>query len=300
MRHDQPMWFGSFLFRTLWLSLVVALFWLPVLVIFGYGVFFLFEIFRNEPIALGMIIILTLQPVMVLLAIFAIRGGMMALNVTRGTELHSLGKIVFRISRFNLPLMWIITSLFGLGTTITGLRLMNSEFITDFQRAKDIDSMRDIARFFDVLGEFPVLLLGGWLFGACVAFALLGVSVAGASAMAAVKPPNHHTIWGIASQFVNLFLLSMVLMMLPFDWAVMTLGVDSTMADVMALEGIVYYGGVGYFTWATCGLAAGAALAYSLTVAREKVEYQEMMDAIGGSITEGPDLKSLRESRMKK
>ena len=212
------MWFGSFFLRTLWLSLVVALFWLPVLVIFGYGVFFLFEIFQNEPIALGMIIILTLQPVMVLLAIFAIRGGMMALNVTRGTELHSLGKIVFRISRFNLPLMWTVTTLFGLGTTITGLRLMNSEFITDFQRAKEIDSMRDIARFFDVLGEFPVSMLGGWLFGACIAFALLGVSVAGASAMAAVKPPNHHTIWGIASQFINLFLLSMVLIMLPFGW----------------------------------------------------------------------------------
>ena len=72
------------------------------------------------------------------------------------------------------------------------------------------------------------------------------------------------------------------------------------MSDVMALDRMIYYGGVGYFTWATCGLAAGAALAYSLTLAKEKVEYQEMMDAIAGSTTEGPDLKSLRESRMKK
>ena len=103
MLHVCRMWFGTFFLRSLWLSLTVALFWLPVLVIFGYGVRFVFEIFQNEPIALGMVIVLSIQPVLVLLAIFAIRGGMMALKVTRGTELSSLGKVVFRIARFNLP-----------------------------------------------------------------------------------------------------------------------------------------------------------------------------------------------------
>lgn len=294
------MWFGSFFIRSLWLSLVVALFWLPVLVIFGYGVVFLFEIFQNEPIALGMLIILLIQPVMVLLAIFAIRGGMMALKVTRGTEISSLGKIVFRISRFNLPMMWVVTTLFGLASTIAGFRLLNSTYIQDFQRAKEIDSMRDIARFFNVLGDFPIALLGGWLFGACVAFALLGVSVAAASAMAAVKPPNHHTIWGISAQFVNLLLLSILLVILPFAASVMQLGIDSTLADILLLDSVTYYAGVGYITWAMCALAAGAALAYSLTLEKEKRDYKNMIDAIAGGTVETPDLKSLRESRMKK
>lgn len=294
------MWFGTFFLRSLWLSLTVALFWLPVLVIFGYGVRFVFEIFQNEPIALGMVIILSIQPVLVLLAIFAIRGGMMALKVTRGTELSSLGKVVFRISRFNLPLMWAVTILFGLGTTITGLRLLNSEFIAEIQRAKEVESMRDIATLVDLIGQFPVFLVGGWLLGACIAFALLGVSVAAMSAMAAVKPPNHHTIWGMASQFVNLLLLSLILVIIPFIVAVFAIGTDSTLVDLTTLDPIAFYGAIGYGTWAICALAAGAALAYSLTLKSEERKHQEILDAIGGTSVPEVDLKSLRQSRMKK
>ncbi|MEO1918241.1 MAG: hypothetical protein ABGW81_00715 [Paracoccaceae bacterium] len=55
--------------------MIVAVFCLLVLIIFGYGVRFLFEVLQNEPIALGMVLILSIQPVLVLLAIFAVRGG---------------------------------------------------------------------------------------------------------------------------------------------------------------------------------------------------------------------------------
>lgn len=300
MRHVCRMWFGSFFFRSIWLSLIVALFWLPVLVIFGYGVRFVFEIFQNEPIALGMVIVLSIQPLLVLLAIFAIRGGMMALKVTRGTDLHSLGVVVFRIARFNLPLMWIVTILFGLATTITGLRLLNSEFLTEFQRAKDVGSMRDIAFLIDLIGQFPIFLIGGWLLGACVAFALLGVSVAAQSARAAVKPPNHHSIWGMASEFVNLFILSLALVIIPFIGAVFALGTDATLVDLTTLDPIAFYGALGYGTWAICALAAGAALAYSLTLESSQRKHQEILDAIGGAAEPEIDLKSLRQSRMKK
>jgi hypothetical protein len=294
------MWFGSFLIRSIWLSLTVALFWLPVLVIFGYGVRFIFEIFQNEPIALGMVIILSIQPVLVLLAVFAIRGGMMALKVTRGTDLNSLGVVVFRISRFNLPLMWAVTTLFGLATTITGLRLLNSEFIAEIQRAKEIESMRDIAFLIDLVGQFPVFLIGGWLLGACVAFALLGVSVAAQSARAAVKAPNHHTIWGMASEFTNLFILSLLLIILPFVAAVFAIGTDATLVDLTTLNPIAFYGAIGYGTWTVCALAAGAALGYSLTLESTERKHQEILDAIGGAAEPQVDLKSLRQSRMKK
>lgn len=294
------MWFGSFFIRSVWLSLVVALFWLPVLVIFGYGVKFLLDILQNEPIALGMLIILLIQPVLILLAIFAIRGGMMALKVTRGTDLNSLGAVVFRIARFNLPLMWAVTVLFGLATTITGLRLLSSDFIAEFQRAKDVESMRDIAFLIDLIGQFPVFLIGGWLLGACIAFALLGVSVAAQSARAAVKPPNHHSIWGMASEFVNLLILSLGLVIIPFIAAVFAIGTDATLVDLTKLDPIAFYGALGYGTWAICALAAGAALAYSLTLKTTERKHQEILDAIGGAAEPEVDLKSLRQSRMKK
>jgi len=288
------------LIRCIWLSLTVALFWLPVLVIVGYGVRFLFDIFQNEPIALGMVIVLSVQPILVLLAVFAIRGGMMALKVTRGTDLNSLAVVVFRISRFNLPLMWGVTILFGLATTITGLRLLNSDFIAEFQRAKEVESMRDIAFLIDLIGQFPVFLIGGWLLGSCVAFALLGVSIAAQSARAAVKPPNHHSIWGMASEFVNLFILSLALIIIPFIAAVFALGTDATLIDLTTLGPVVFYGALGYGTWAICALAAGAALAYSLTLESTKRKHQEILDAIGGAAQPAVDLKSLRQSRMKK
>jgi hypothetical protein len=270
------------------------------LIIFGYGVRFLFEVFQNEPIALGMVLILSIQPVLVLLAIFAVRGGMMALKVTRGTDLNSLGKVVFRIVRFNLPLMWAVTVLFGLDTTVTGLRLLNSNFITEMQKAKDVDSMRDIATLIELIGQFPLFLIGGWLIGACVSFALLGVSVAAQSAMAAVKPPSHHSIWGMASQFVNLLLLALMLVIVPFIGAIYMLGMDPTLVDLTTLDPIAFYGALGYGTWSICALAAGAALAYSLTLKSEEKKHQDMLDAISGNAMPQVDLKSLREARMKK
>ncbi|MBL4873586.1 MAG: hypothetical protein JKY41_09380 [Rhodobacteraceae bacterium] len=320
MVHDSRMWFGNFFLRSIWLSLTVALFWLPVLVIFGYGVRFVFEILKNEPIALGMVIVLSIQPVLVLLSIFAIRGGMMALKVTRGTDLNSLGKVVFRIVRFNLPLMWVVTVLFGLSTTITGLRLMESNLVSDiqnleanepvrtinsdfgaqFQRVTESESKLDISNIIDLAGEFPVILVGGWLLGACIAFALLGVSVAAQSARAVDKPPNHHTIWGMASEFSNLLVLSLVLVIVPFIIGVGAIGIDATLADLTALDTIVFYSALGYGTWAICALAAGAALAYSLTLKSTERKHQAILAAIGGAAQPTVDLKSLRQSRMKK
>ena len=320
MVHDSRMRFGSFFLRSLWLSLTVALFWLPVLVIFGYGVRFVFEIFRDEPIALGMVIVLSIQPVIALLAIFAIRGGMMALKVTRGTHLHSLGVVSFRILRFNIPVMWAITALFGLATTITGLRLMESSFVsniqtsggseparavrsnfgTQFQRVTESESKLDISSILELAGAFPIILVGGWLLGACIAFALLGVSVAAQSARAAVKPPNHHSIWGIASEFANLLILSLVLVIIPFVATVYKFGTDATIADLAKLDPIIFYGALGYGTWVICALSAGAALAYSLTLKSTERKHQEILDAIGGAAQPTVDLKSLRQSRMKK
>lgn len=314
------MWFGTFFIRTLWLSFIVALFWLPVLVMFGYGVKFLFEVFQNEPIRLGMILVLSIQPIIILLAIFAIRGGLMALKVTRETELNSLAKIVFRIGRMHLPLMWVVTILFGLGTTITGLRLLDNAFVEDFknagagnsgriassdlsanfQSASKDSSLLDIGNILEMIGSFPLLLLGGWILGACLAFALFGVSVAAAAATAGVKSRNHHSMWGVASQFVNLFLLTVVLLIAPFLSIVFSLGVETTISELTEVNIFIFYGAIGYATWVICALAADSALAYAIALNIEEQEYEGRMEKLAGAApTQTVDLKSLRQSRMK-
>ena len=80
----------------------------------------------------------------------------------------------------------------------------------------------------------------------------------------------------------------------------LALGMDATLVDLTTLDPLVFYGALGYGTWAICALAAGAALAYSLTLKSEERKYREIIDAIGGEVVETVDLKSLRQSRMKK
>lgn len=301
MVHDSRMWFGNFLFRSLKLSLIVSLYWLPVLVVVNYAAYAIFLFFQSEPLALGMVVILLVQPYFVIQGILAVRGGMMALEVTNGADIAMLGTVTVRVMRFNLMLMWVVITLFGLGSTITALRLMDSDFISQFMQAKEISSIWDITAFIRLIGEFPLFLLGGWIFGFCIAVGLMGVSIAGASAMAASRPPNHHSIWGIASEFLNLFLLSLLLTFLPFvAFVFATGGLETTLGDLTNLAPFVQYGTAGYVLWTVCALSAGIALAYSITLVTDEEKHQAMLAVAGGARQESVDLKSLRESRMKK
>lgn len=297
------MWFLPFFFRSLRLSLTVTLYWLPVLLIVNYAAYSIFLFFKDEPVALGMIIILLVQPYFVIQGILAVRGGMMGLGVTNGADLGMLPTVTFRVMRFNLSLMWVVITLFGLATTITGLRLIESDFIAQFIQAKDVSSMFELTAFIRLIGEFPLFLLGGWIFGFCVAIGLMGVSIAGASAMAAARPPNHHSIWGIASEFLNLFLLSLLLMFAPFVFFVIFAGgIDTTLGDLADLSSVFLYSSAVFVLWTVCAISAGIALAYSITLTTEAEDREAMMTAMGGSgvTQEKVDLKSLRASRMKK
>ncbi len=97
-----------------------------------------------------------------------------------------------------------------------------------------------------------------------------------------------------------MLILSLVLVIVPFVAAVFVIGTDATLVDLNALDPIVFYGALGYGTWAICALAAGSALAYSLTLESTERKHQEVLDAIGGTAGPQVDLKSLRQSRMKK
>ncbi len=292
------MWFGNFFYRTLWLSLSVALRWLPVVALAVYGVYLVFLQLADEPIALGMLFVILVQPLAMLLAISAIRGGMMALRVTKGADLNKLFSMAFKATRFNLPLMWVITLLFGLGTTITGLRQLGNDFIPNLGAAWSAYGWSGLPQILEVAGEFPAFLLLGWRFGGCIAFATMGVALAGVGAMAAVRPPNHHQIWGIGAQFFNLFLLSITVTLLPAAVAIYVAGgIEAKVSDLLVGDQYFIYGTAAYIAWSLCALSAGAALSYSVATRKEEEGRAAGLDAMSGPTYQTTDLRALRQGR---
>ncbi len=295
------MWFGAFFTRALFLSLAVVVYWLPVLVITAYGVTMVGQALWDEPIGLLMLFVLFVQPILVILSILAIRGGMTALDVTNGADIGRLFSMTWRVMRFNVPLMWAVTSLFGLATTLTGLKFISPDYISNVMAASTIDTAADVERLLEALAEFRIILFSGWAFGFSVAVAALGVSVAGASAMVASRPPNHHSIWGIGSQFGNLLGLGLIVIFLPVVVTAFFFGgTSATVAQLIALGQTGLYAFVLYALWGVCVMAAGIALAYSLTVKNEEAQRQADMEALAGIGRDRPkvDLAALRRSRM--
>lgn len=295
------MWFGNFLFRSLRLSLIVTLYWLPVLAVVNYAAYNIMRFFQDEPIAMVMIFFLLVMPYFVIQGILAIRGGMTALGVTNGADLNMLGTVTVRVMRFNLPIIMIVTALFGLAATMLAFRLTGSTWLEDVTRAVSFTTNTNLILLLTRIGEFPVIFLGGWIVGLSVAIGLMGVTTAGAAAMAASRPPNHHTIWGLTGEFKNLFFLSLSVMAIPYLLALFALANPwGTIGDLTQLSPVLSYGVAGIFLWSICVISAGIALAYSLTVEVEEEKQEAMMAAIGGATHAAPvDLKSLRQSRMK-
>ncbi len=295
------MWFGEFFTRSIVLSFVVALFWMPVLGITLYGVKAVFDLLQDEPIALAMLVVLFVQPILVLLFILAIRGGMMALKVTDGSEIGKLFSVTWRVLRFNVPLMTVIITLFGLSFMLTGLNLSGNPFLDELAEASSLSARFKSYFVKEAALQFPVAVSAGWVLGICVAYAAMGVSVAAAAAMAVAKPPNHFTIWGIGAQFVNLLVLSLVIVFVPFVLFVIAFGgMKLDMEYLLGLDPFLYYSIAVYAIWAFCVLAAGAALAYSLALQAEEERRAAEMEAMAGMARdrERVDLAALRKSRM--
>ncbi len=297
------MWFGEFLVRALVLSFAVALFWMPVLAITVYGVMIVFDLLQDEPIALLMIIVLFWIPLNVLLSVLAIRGGLMILKVTKGAEIGKLFSVTFRILRFNVPLMAVIMVLFGVATMYTVLHLVDTSYLDNLGQANSLIGQFKSYFVAKAAVKFPIIALSGWVFGYCVAFAAMGVSMAAAAAMAVAKPPNHHTIWGLGAQFWNLFVLALVVIFLPYMLFIFAFG-----GPYLTLEGLsniaprFFMWSNIYMLWASSALYAGAALAYANHLKGEEERHRRAMDELAGLQADRPqiDLAELRRSRMHK
>lgn len=297
------MWFGKFLIRSFLLSFPVALFWLPVLAAAGFGVVTVFDMLREEIIGLVMLFVLLVAPILTLLSILAIRAGMTILKVTAGSDIARLGFVAARVLKFNVPLMVVIVFVFGMTSTITGLQLLDSGVIDEFQRVRGIKSRFQSYFLIEALKLFPVVLFGGWLVGAAIAFAGMAVNVAGSAAMAVDNPPNHHQIWGVGAQFFNLLLVALIFWIAPFTAAIIWLGGPQTPIIALAdLHPYILYGAGVYFLWTFCILSAAAAVAYKIHLAdddtRRTREIEEMAGIAAAGSRPAVDLAALRKARM--
>ncbi len=296
------MWFGKFLLKSLILSLPVALFWLPVLGITAYGVSTVYALLEDEFIGQMMLLVLFVLPVLTLLTVLAIRGGMTVLNVTDGSDIAKIMGVMTRVLRFHVPFMLIFVVVLGLSSTITGFKFMDNGYVEEFNRITSFSGKFQSFFIKDIMMKFPIMLFSGWILGYCIAFAGMGVSIAGASAMAVAKPPNHHQIWGLGAQFGNLLGVAMLVFFVPFILGVLVLGgLNAELKDILNL-GVFKYGVAIYFLWALCAIYASAAIAYGMTIETEDARHTAELEAMAGLHADRPkvDLAALRKERMKK
>lgn len=295
------MWFGKFLFRSVLLSFPVALFWLPILGITGYVIWQSIVALGDEIVAIIMLGGLFFMPVLAMLIVFAIRGGMTILRSTRGTDLGKVSSVTWRLLRFNFPLMNVIISLFGTVVMLGGMELINNQFLADFERVLGIRSRFQVFFIKEVLLTFPIGLMGGWILGICVAFAAMGVSMAASGAMAVSKPPNHHLIWGVGAQFFNILFVGLVVCMAPFCFAIFQIGgFDAQIKDLLAIDQTTLLIVAGYFIWSICVLCSASAIGYSLNLVTAEESRREAIKEMTSTLepVEKVDLAALRKSRM--
>ncbi len=290
----------AFLYRSIGLSFVVALYWLPVLIITAYAFSTIMDLMRNQLLGLIILVVLFFQPIIVALSILCIRGALMALKATKGTDFGRLAGVLWRVLRFNVPLMVTIITLFGLSTMLTGMAFMDSDYFQNIMNARTADPSIQGATIISAVLEFPLILGTGWVFGFCVAVAAMGVSVAAASAMAVDKPPNHHQLWGIGGEFANILTVALIVIFLPYLFLV-ALATFGTLALLLSYSSILLWGIGIFLLWSLCVLAAAIALGYSLTVEKSEIQRKRDMEEMAGLASEGVqkvDLKQLRQARM--
>ncbi len=302
----------SFVIRSFFLSFPVALFWLPALAITFYAVYLGVGLLIDEPVALGMLVVLLYSPLQFFLMILAVRGGMTILRVTSGSDLGKLGGVTWRAMRFNGSLGTTIVNIFMWATIIAGLKILTPEFLEEFREIREGRGVFQDYYLEQLFQTFPIILLLGAVFGLVVAIATFATNFAGIAAMAVDNPPRHDQLWGIGGQFLNLFVTGMLFLFVPSALLIWFAGGETaTSQDWFSTYNVAIFtyqdftltlnsAIVIYAMWATCLIAAAAALAYKVYLGVDEERRKRDIEEMTGLINTGPkvDLKALRQARM--
>ena len=294
--------FFSFAARSFLLSFAVALFWLPVLAMTFYGIYLVFDLMKDELLGFFMIFVIIFFPLQVLLGVLAVRGGMTILKVTKGSDLAKLMGVTWRTLRFNGLISVVIVNLFTWATVITGLKIMQPEFIDEFWRIRGSTGNYKGYYLLELFQGFPIVLWLGSTLGSCVALAALSVNFAATSATAVDNPPGHHQLWGVGAQFKNLFLLGVVFLMIPHIGMVfLSGGLSATAADAENISDTILIISAVYNLWTICLFAAAAAIGYKIHLGDDEVRRKRDIEELAGvARSSGPqvDIAALRRARM--
>lgn len=300
--------FVRFVLRSVGLSFSVALRMAVVVAVAGYAFYLLFTALFNLPlpennlILVAVIVAIVLfMPTLLFLYLSALRSGLVALRASGPTDIGTLAKSLFRMMRFNFMLLNLFITLFGFGLSVVYLSFFAPEFVELIRGGVEITSRAGLFSLFGTLGEIPLVIIGFFALGVCLANGATGVSMAATAATAAVRAPGHDLMWGLGRCFGQLFTVSVVFLLLPVLYGIQLLGgLDARMGDLLALPESTVLAVSAYLIWVGCFFAAAKSEAYVMTAEDIDHEHEEMMEALSGNFVEEspPDLRAMLDKRL--
>lgn len=291
---------ATFIFRSLKLSVPVALRMLPIILLSLVAVALFYNLMTSSPVIFFVVMAAAYLPLLVFLFVCAVRAGLMSLRATAPVDLKRLGETTVRVMRFNFMLNNVIVGVIGVGVAVLSVLVLQPGLIRRAREGFELETLSDLEDIFIFAGQFPLFVLPIIGLGACISIAANGSSVAAASASAAARGPNHDLLFGLARQFPQLFCLGLLIVFLPLCLMQFYAGgLRATLADAFALGLPLYVGGPLYLGWAVCAIAAGMSMAYVITLAQNKDDKSTQKDEMMGDKYGSDDIRALRQARQR-
>lgn len=289
----------AFFFRTLWLSINVFLRMVPMLVVALFAIYLLLYVLGQEPLALVIVILVVYVPCLIFLFTLAVRAGLAAQNATRGPLFKKLFQATFRIMRFHFMLNNVVMAAIGVGGAAGIIYAYAPDLWVLLEKGITWADVLNFPEFVETFRNIPIAVAGPPALALAIASGLVGASVGAQAATAGQSGPVHDSIWGITRQFPHIFLVSVVVIGIPFVAAIVAFGGPfASIWNILSLDLMQVGLWAIYALWAVSAVAAAQALGYTKTLrdneTRKIMEEVEMM----GVVYEKEDIRALRMARQ--
>jgi len=235
----------------------------------------------------------------VFLFVCSVRAGLMALRATTPLDIKRLATYTIRVMRMNFMLNNIIVGVLGVGSAVIAVLAIQPELVQQLRENTEDVSFRELKEIFTLVGQLPFFVFPMIALGFCVSIGANGGSIAASAASAAARGPNHDMLFGLARQFLHLFMLGFLLLMVPLLVIQNQLGgLSATIADAYNLGIGFVIGAAVYFGWTICAVAAGMAISYVLTLSDDDLAKIQEVGALMGTAHAPDDIRALRQARQ--
>lgn len=289
----------AFIFRSLWVSIAVALRMVPILLLTGFTLYLILDFLKDEPLALLFVLGIIYTPLTIFLYIAAIRCGLVSLKASGAPQVKKLISATFRFMRFNMLIHILCFVVVGIGGTTMLIKFMAPQVWEVLFDDFGFYMIKYPMRFVEAIANVPLAIFPIFALSNVVAIALMGTNAAGLGATAAVYGPNHDAVWGLSKQFTRLFLLGLLVLVAPWMAIILYLGTPMTgISHLNELHEWVFIGMPFFNAWSWCVMAAGMALAYVYTLEDYDAERAQEREEQIGHVFDRDELRALRQSRQ--